>query len=113
VPVRTYFGLDSRPATAALAALTWIPGGSQAPRGLHLPGTDNWIVLARSHDGAIRWAHGNSQSRGTAVMAAIACRAAVQASPGVHPLHRILTLDDVPTDRGIDVSERCGTSPRR
>jgi hypothetical protein len=27
VPVRTYFGVDSRPATVLLAGLTWIPGG--------------------------------------------------------------------------------------
>ena len=63
VPVRTYFGLDSRLATAALAVLTWVPGASRAPQGLHLPGTDRWLALARASNGTTRWAHGWVQSQ--------------------------------------------------
>jgi saccharopine dehydrogenase-like NADP-dependent oxidoreductase len=109
VPVRTYFGLDSRIATTALAALTWIPGASKAPRGLHLPGTDNWIVLGRGHDGSIRWARGNGQSRVTAILAATAIRATPHLAPGIHHLHHILCLADVPVDRGIELDT---TSPK-
>lgn len=104
VRVRTYFGLDSRLATAALAAATWIPGAayaSRALRGLHFPGTDNWTVLARGHDGTMRWARGAGQSRATAVVAATAARAATRLTSGIHPLHRVLTLADIPSDRGI------------
>jgi hypothetical protein len=104
VPVRTFFGLDSRLATAALAVLTRIPGASRAPQGLHLPGTDRWLVLARGQDGKTRWAFGRNQSRATAVMAAIAARTSVGLSPGVHHLHQVMKLADVPGGRGIDVN---------
>lgn len=97
VAVRTFFGLDSHLATTALAALTWLPGASKAPRGLHLPGTDRWIVLARGHDGTTRWARGTSQSRATAIIAATAVEHAPHSPTGVHPLHHVLTLADLPT----------------
>jgi NAD(P)-dependent dehydrogenase (short-subunit alcohol dehydrogenase family) len=101
VPVRTYFGLDSRLATATLAFLTWLPGGSRVPRGLSFPGTDRWLALARGIDGTMRWASGRGQSRATASMAALATRAAVGLPSGVHHLHHVLTLADVPGDQGI------------
>jgi len=101
VPVRTYFGLDSRLATAALAALTWIPGSSSAPRGLHLPGSDQWLVVARGRDGTSRWASGRAESHATAVLAATAARAVTGLDPGVHHLHQVLTLADVPVGEGI------------
>ncbi len=101
VPVRTYFGLDSRLATVALAALTWIPGASGAPRGLHLPGSDRWLVLARGQDGTSRWASGRVESHATAVLAATAARAVGGLTAGVHHLHQVLTLADVPAGRGI------------
>lgn len=98
VPIRTYFGVDSRLATTALAALTWIPGASKAPRGLPLPGSDRWTVLARGQDGTTRWARGRSQSRATAIIAATATAYAPQLTQGVHSLHHILTLSEVPTE---------------
>lgn len=98
VPVRTFFGLDSRPATAALAVSTWLPGASKAPRGLHLPGTDQWIVVARGHNGATRWARGRNQSRTTALVAVAATERARAATPGVHALHNVLGLADLSTD---------------
>ena len=101
VPVRTYVGLDSRLATAALAALTWIPGAASAPRGLHLPGSDRWLVLARARDGTSRWATGRGQSHATAVLAVTAARAVTGLTAGVHHLHQVLTLADVPAGRGI------------
>lgn len=101
VPVRTYFGLDSHVATAALATLTWIPGASKAPRGLHLPGSDRWLALARGHDGTSTWASGRGQSHATAMLAASAARALAGLPPGVHHLHRTMTLSDIPAGRGI------------
>jgi hypothetical protein len=103
VPVRTYFCLDSRIATTALAALTWVPGASRFPRGLHLPGSDRWLALARASDGTRRWADGRGQSQATALMAAIAARTVPALPAGIHHLHDVLTLDDVPRGRGIEV----------
>lgn len=103
IQVRTYFGLDSRLATAALATLTRLPGASQAPRGLHLPGSDRWIVLARGQNGTARCARGQNQSHATAVIAAAAVRRARDLAPGVHHIHQVMTLSDVPTARGIEV----------
>jgi saccharopine dehydrogenase-like NADP-dependent oxidoreductase len=101
VPVRTYFGLDSRLATATLAALTRIPGASHAPQGLPLPGSDRWLVLARTEDGTSRWASGRVESHATAVLAATATRVAAELPAGIHHLHQVLTLADVPAERGI------------
>ncbi|MBF4999559.1 saccharopine dehydrogenase [Nocardia sp. BSTN01] len=98
VPVRTFFGLDSRTATAALAAATWLPGASRVPRGLHFPGSDRWIVLARDRHGGTRWAHGHGQSRATGVIAAAAAARAPDTSPGVHALPAVLGLADLPAD---------------
>ncbi|MBF6193675.1 hypothetical protein U3653_19255 [Nocardia sp. CDC186] len=98
IPVRTYFGLDSRPATIALAVLTWLPGAAKAPRGLHIPGTDQWIVLARGHNGTTRWARGRNQSRATALVAVAATERARGAAPGVHALHDVLGLSGLSTD---------------
>jgi hypothetical protein len=103
VPVRTYFGVDSRLATTLLAGLTWIPGASRAPQGLHLPGTDRWLALARAADGTTRWATGRRQSHATAVMAAAAARVAVRLPAAVQHLHTVLTLADVPAGRGIEL----------
>ncbi|MEV0432566.1 hypothetical protein [Nocardia sp. NPDC050413] len=106
VSVRTFFGLDSRLATTALAALTWLPGASKAPRGLHLPGTDRWIVLARGQDGTMRWARGTNQSRATAIIAATAATHAPHLAHGIHSLHRVLTLADLPLDEiELDILE--------
>lgn len=96
VPVRTYFGLESRLATTLLAGLTWIPGASRAPQGLHLPGTDRWLALAPGAGRTMRWAAGRGQSHATAVITAVAARAAVRLPAAVHHLHAVLTLADVP-----------------
>jgi saccharopine dehydrogenase-like NADP-dependent oxidoreductase len=103
VPVRTYFGLDSRFATTVLATLTWIPGGSHAPRGLPTPGGDGWVLLAEGYDGTVRWATGRGQSRTTAVLAVEAALATPRLPPGVHHLHDVLTLADLPRDAGITI----------
>jgi hypothetical protein len=101
VGVRTYFGLDSRAATATLAVLTRVPGGAHAPQGLHLPGGDRWLALARSDDGTTRWARGRLQSHATAALAVAAARRAVELPAGVHHLHRVMDLADVPADPDI------------
>lgn len=103
VRVRTYFGVDNRLATTALAALTRLPGGSRAPRGLHMPGGDDWLVMAQGHNGARRWARGSGQSHGTAIMTAAAVRVAAGLPPGIHHLHHVLTIEDLPAGQGIDV----------
>lgn len=104
VGVRTYFGLDSRAATTLLAALTWVPGGSHAPQGLHLPGGDRWLALARSADGTAVWAQGRLQSHATAVLAVAAARRAVELPAGVHHLHGVMGIADIPADSGIEVT---------
>ncbi|WP_174189932.1 saccharopine dehydrogenase [Nocardia barduliensis] len=108
VPVRTYFALDSRIATTALSLATWIPGAAGMPRGLHFPGTDEWMVLARARSGRAHWARGHSQSRATALLAVPAIRAATGLAPGVHHLHNVMNLADLPADSGIEI----GTSIR-
>ncbi|MFE0027485.1 hypothetical protein [Amycolatopsis sp. NPDC059021] len=104
VPVRTYFGLDSRLATSGLAALTWAPplGRLKSVRGMHFPGSDRWLALAQAADGRTRWAAGRSQARGTGVIAAATARAAMDLPPGVHHGHRVLNLGTVP-DRVIEL----------
>ncbi|MFG2823836.1 hypothetical protein ACGFX4_30970 [Kitasatospora sp. NPDC048365] len=101
VPVRTFFGLDSRTATGALAVLTRVPGSDRLPRGGHLPGTDRWWVLARAADGAVRWAHGRTQSHATALVAARAATAAAGLPPGVHHLPDVLTAADLPAELAV------------
>ncbi len=105
VPVRTYFGLDSRLATASLATLTWLPGASSAPQGLHLPGGDQWLVLARGHDGTSHWASGRVEAHATAVVAATAARVVCGLPTGVHHLHQVLTVAELPVGRGIHLEK--------
>jgi hypothetical protein len=107
VPVRTYFGLDSRAATAALALLTWVPAASRVLRGIHLPGTDRWLALAVGRDATTRWADGKGQSQATAIVTACAVEVVTNLPPGVHHLHEIMTLADLPSGRGI----RLGPEP--
>ncbi|MFE7245380.1 hypothetical protein [Streptomyces sp. NPDC057580] len=104
-PVRTYLGLDSRAATTALALLTHLRGASRTPQGLHLPGSDRWLVLAQGRDGHTRWAEGRSQSRASAALTVLATRAAAGLAPGVHHLPDILTLDDVPQSDELGLSD--------
>ncbi len=103
VPVRTHFGLDSRLATAALAALTRIPGSASLTRRLHLPGSDRWLALARGADGTIRWAQGHPQAHATAALAVLAARITPTLAAGVHHLHQVATLDDVPVDAAVNI----------
>ncbi|MEV6280408.1 NAD-dependent epimerase/dehydratase family protein [Nocardia sp. NPDC051832] len=95
VPVRTYFAVDSRLATAGLAAMTWLPGAAKLPRGLHFPGTDEWLVLARPRSGPARWVRGRNQSRATALLAAVAVRRARDCAAGVRPLHQLMELSEL------------------
>ena len=105
VPVRTFFGLDSRLATVALATLTWVPDGSSAPQGLPLPGGDQWLVLAQGRGQASQWASGRVEAEATAVVAATAARVVGGLAPGVHHLHQVMTLADLPIDRGIHLEK--------
>ncbi|RZS36437.1 hypothetical protein EV193_107118 [Herbihabitans rhizosphaerae] len=105
VPVRSYFGTDSRLATAGLAALTWLPALGGIASKVHPPGSDRWLILARGQDGTTRHAHGRGQSHGTAVITAAAVRAVRDLEPGTHHLHRVLSLADLPAGRGVDLSD--------
>jgi hypothetical protein len=108
VPVRTYFGLDTRLATAALPVLTRIPGAGRIPAGLHLPGSERWLVLATSEDGRARWAAGRNQSRGTATVASLAAGLVAGLRPGIHHLHEVATVEDVRTDPRMQLGEAAG-----
>ena len=81
VAVRTTSASTARAATATLAALTWVPGGSHVPQGLHLPGGDRWLALAqqrgRHHPLGAR---GRLQSHATAVLAVARCPAGRRAA---------------------------------
>lgn len=103
VPVRTHFGLDSRLGTAALAALTYVPGSASLTRRLHLPGSDRWLALARGASDTLRWAEGRSQAHATAAIAAFAARLTPTLSAGVHHLHRVVGLADVPVDDALTI----------
>ncbi|QVQ52724.1 saccharopine dehydrogenase [Spiractinospora alimapuensis] len=96
LPVRTYFGLDSRVATAALRVLTRIPGASRLriPDGVHPPGSDRWVVMARADDGSARWAWGRDQSRATGIVTVEAVERATDLAPGVHHVHQVMELSD-------------------
>lgn len=103
VAVRTYFGLDSRLATAALGLLTRVPGSAALTRRLHLPGSDRWLALARGSNGTVRWASGRVQAHATAALAVLAARLAPRLPAGVHHLHHVSTLADVPSDEVMTI----------
>lgn len=102
-PVRTFFGLDSRVATAALALLTRIPGARRFPAGVPLPGSDRWVVVAEGAAGVRAAATGRSQAAATAAVTAVATRIAVALPPGVHHLDRVCALATVAADPAIEV----------
>ena len=104
-PVRTSFGLDSRVLTAGLALLTHVPGASRVPTGVHALGTDAWVVLAQS-GGARRWARGRGQSRATARITAWAAALVEGLDAGVHHLHEVVRLDDLP--EGLEMTIGAG-----
>jgi saccharopine dehydrogenase-like NADP-dependent oxidoreductase len=103
VPVRTYFGLDSRAATTALALLTRLPGTRRLATRVHLPGSNAWVVLAVTDDGHARWATGRNQSHATAKFAALAATRAGSLAAGVHHLHTVLSLADLPGSAGFRI----------
>ncbi|WP_280218503.1 NAD-dependent epimerase/dehydratase family protein [Nocardia neocaledoniensis] len=104
VPVRSYLRLDSRLATAGLAALTWAPALRALAPG-HLPGSDRWVVVVRSADGRTRSATGRGQSLATAAVAAAVVRESahhrITAPTWIHqmlelgPLQRDLTAQGI------------------
>ncbi|WP_280435940.1 NAD-dependent epimerase/dehydratase family protein [Nocardia carnea] len=105
VPVRTYLRLDSRLATAGLAALTWAPPlRVLTPR--RMPGGDRWVVLVRSVNGSLRWATGCGQSLATAAVAAALVREMahdrITAPTWMHELLEIGTLRHGLSTMGIE-----------
>ncbi|MET8873253.1 hypothetical protein [Nocardia sp. NPDC004604] len=94
--VRTYFALDSRLATSALAALTRLPAAARATRHIRVPGSERWLVLARARSGESHWARGENQSQATALLTVAAVERSTTALPGVHHLHRILPKEEIP-----------------
>ncbi|MDT0330277.1 saccharopine dehydrogenase [Nocardiopsis lambiniae] len=106
-PVRTHLGLDSPALTRGLGLLARLPGAGRLSKVPHLPGSDAWTVAARSGP-RLRRARGRGQSRATALLTAHAVGLAADLPPGVHHLHRITTLTDLPALPGItlDVTTR-------
>lgn len=125
VPVRTHLRLDSRLATAGLAALTWMPWAARwVPAGA-MPGSDGWVVAARASGrgractsrrarpsnatatahSAARWASGRGQSRATAVIAAEAVRLLrerpIDRPTWLHEVTDLTTLSPALTAAGI------------
>jgi saccharopine dehydrogenase-like NADP-dependent oxidoreductase len=94
--VRFFLGFTSRTATNGLAAISWIPGASRLPTGQHLPGSDAWLAFAVTTDGRTKWAAGRNQSHATAVVAAVTAFAAAKLQPGVHHLHQVMSMDQLP-----------------
>ncbi|WP_304455047.1 saccharopine dehydrogenase [Nocardiopsis sp. YSL2] len=101
-PVRTRVGLDSRTLTAGLALLTHVPGASRMPTGIHGLGTDAWVALAQCGT-ARRWARGRGQSLATAHVTAWAATLVGGLAAGVHHLHEVAGLDDLPADLPLTV----------
>lgn len=102
-PVRTYLGLDSARATLALSLLARLPGVGAlhgVRRVPHLPGTDAWALVAAS-GGHRRWARGRGQSRGTAQVTAWAAALTEHLPAGVHHLHGVAALADLPLLEGV------------
>ena len=69
-----------------------------------LPGGDRWLALASSEDVHPLAARGRLQSHATAVLAVAAARRAVELPAGVHHLHRVMDIADVPAGAGIEVA---------
>ncbi|RKS08820.1 hypothetical protein DFP74_4542 [Nocardiopsis sp. Huas11] len=101
-PVRTRLGLDSRTLTAGLALLTHVPGAARVPTGFHFLGSDAWVVLAQCGTSR-RWARGRGQSRATARITAWAAALAEDLDAGVHHLHEVARLDDLPPGPALTV----------
>ncbi|MEJ3657482.1 NAD-dependent epimerase/dehydratase family protein [Actinomycetes bacterium KLBMP 9759] len=89
IPVRTWFGLTSRLATAGLALLSRVPGAGAPPGDAHLPGSDAWLVQAVADDGRTRVRAGRGQSLATAEIAARAAVLAPTLPAGVSHLHQV------------------------
>ncbi|MFF1671299.1 NAD-dependent epimerase/dehydratase family protein [Nocardiopsis flavescens] len=99
-PVRTHLGLDSAALTRALGLLARLPGAGRLPGVPRLPGSDVWTAAARSGP-HLRLARGRGQSRATAAVTAHAAALAAGLEPGVHHLHRVLALPDLPAWPGL------------
>ncbi|HYQ75007.1 saccharopine dehydrogenase [Cellulomonas sp.] len=91
-PVRTYFGTDTRFATGALAALTWLPPLGRLAGRLHLPGSEDWLLQVRDASGPRVTVTGTGQSAATAAVAARAAVLASTAPVGVHHLPDLVGL---------------------
>jgi hypothetical protein len=92
-PVRTSFGTDTRFATVALAALTWVPPLGRLAGRLHLPGSEDWVLQVRDAAGPRVTVTGSGQSHATGVLAARAAVLAATAPSGVHHLPALTTLE--------------------
>ncbi|MBB3037541.1 NAD(P)H-binding protein [Hoyosella altamirensis] len=106
-PVRSYFMLDSRLATGGLALLTRLPWAPKLTSGKPLPRTtDRWLVLARTHLGAISYISGRGQSHATATVTASVADFTERLEPGLQHLHHVVGLDEIARATGFKVEER-------
>ncbi|MCW4351794.1 NAD-dependent epimerase/dehydratase family protein [Hoyosella sp. YIM 151337] len=106
-PVRSYFLLDSRAATGALAILTRLPGPPRMPAGMPVPGaTDRFLLLARATSGEAVYVPGREQSRATAAVTAAMVTFAHRLQPGIQHIHHIAELDEVARITGLTVGQQ-------
>lgn len=111
-PVRTSFGTDTRFATVALAALTWVPPLGRLAGRLHLPGSADWVLQVRDPAGPRVTATGTGQSHATGVLAARAAVLAASAPSGVHHLPTLVTLEALDLPFAVTWHDgRAGGSP--
>ncbi|WP_344973428.1 saccharopine dehydrogenase family protein [Salinactinospora qingdaonensis] len=106
VAVRSHLALDSRALTTALTLLTRLPGVQhlRLPTRLHLPGRDDWLVVATTATNESRWASGRNQSQATALVASLAATTVTGLAPGVHHLHQHLSTDHLARLPGIHLA---------
>jgi len=97
-PVRTWFATGDRFSTAVLDAAARIRPSASIPTSFHLPGRPDWLVFARSGQGAeeaCSWASGPALLPCLVRTAAIATRRAPTLPPGLHRVQDLLTLSDL------------------
>lgn len=83
VPVRTYFATESRLANAALRIGARAPIIAPLLKRIALPGSEDWWIAAHGRSGTVIEARGSRQSLATALVAARATEAALNAAdPG-------------------------------
>lgn len=114
-PVSTWLALDPSWSTQMLRLAGLLPRVApfldrlSGPFAHLAPGKDRWhIVIADANDRTLSAAQGRREVDATAAVAALCIAPLATAQPGIHPAHRLTTLDalsDGLVRAGIEVSE--------